>query len=227
MVTEEERQFLWHYYSPEQRMRINLGIRRRLAPLLNNNINKLKFVNALLFSLPGTPIIYYGDEIGMGDNILLNDRDGVRTPMQWSTDENAGFSEAPTDYLHSPVITDKEYGFDKINVEKMRKDPNSIFHFIKNLIKIRKKYKSLNSGDYRFFESNNESIMIFNRFSKDEEILLMFNFSDRPESIFLNFENYKNKFFKDIFSEKVLSYDSEDPIQMILDAYEFIWFVSK
>ncbi len=225
MVSEDERQFMWHYYAPEQRMRLNLGIRRRLAPLMNNDVRKLRFINGLLFSLPGTPILYYGDEIGMGDNILLNDRDGVRTPMQWDASTNAGFSEAPPEYLHSPVIVDGDFDYRKINVKTQEKDPDSILNFIKKLIQFRKQFKCLGLGDYRFFESNHDSIMIFNRFTENQEILVMFSFSD--VSITINFTNdlYKGKKLVDIFSGKEIEYGTGDSVEITFDYYEFKWYL--
>lgn len=225
MVTEEERQFLWHYYAPEQRMRLNLGIRRRLAPLMGNDIRKIRFINGLLFSLPGTPILYYGDEIGMGDNIHLNDRDGVRTPMQWNGLENAGFSEAPKDYLNSPVIEEGEFDYRKINVETQRMNKDSIFNFIKMLIAVRKKHLALSLGDYRFFESNHDSVMIFNRFTKDEEVLTLSNFSDEQVTIQFSYDGYKDKTLKDLFSGEELHYNDKEKIEITLDFYEFKWYL--
>ncbi len=225
MVTEEERQFLWHYYAPEKRMRLNLGIRRRLAPLMDNNLSKLRFINGLLFSLPGTPILYYGDEIGMGDNIELNDRDGVRTPMQWNGEENAGFSEAQSEFLNTPVISEGEFDYKKINVNTQEMDPDSIFNFIKKLIKTRKKYKCLGLGDYRFFESNHDSVMIFNRFTDDEEIVTMYNFSDSPITIQFRHDSYKNKKLFDTFNDQEVEYGSGDFMELTLDAFEFKWYL--
>ena len=224
MVSEEERQFLWHYYAPEQRMRLNLGIRRRLAPLMNNDLRKLQFIKGLLFSLPGTPILYYGDEIGMGDNIQLNDRDGVRTPMQWNSSSNAGFSDGPPDYLHVPVISEGEFNYKDVNVNKQEKDPDSIFNFIKKLIKIRKKYKSLSLGDYRFFESGLDSVMIFNRFIENEEIVTMYNFSDNPTTFKFSHDIYKNKNLTDPFTGESINYGDSEFIEITLGYYEFKWF---
>ena len=227
MVTEDERQFLWHYYAPEKRMRLNLGIRRRLAPLMENDMNKLRFIKGLLFSLPGTPILYYGDEIGMGDNIQLNDRDGVRTPMQWNDSVNAGFSEAPSEFLHVPVIDEGEFSYTKVNVQSNENNPNSIFNFIKKLIKTRKKYKALGLGDYRFFESNHDSVMIFNRFTDDEEIVTMYNFSDSAITIQFRHDNYKNKVLVDTFSGEEISYGTGDSLDITLNDFEFKWFFIK
>ena len=225
MVTEEERQFMWHYYAPEQRMRLNLGIRRRLAPLMNNDGQKLRFINTLLFSLPGTPIIYYGDEIGMGDNIHLNDRDGVRTPMQWNDSLNAGFSEAPEEFLHVPVISDDEFGFKEVNVRSKEQEKQSILNFIKKLISFKKSYKCLGQGDYRFFESNYDSVMIFNRFFKDEEIITVYNFSDLPIKVRFDHESYKNKTLKELFTGEELFFDSNKFVEFDLTYYDFKWYM--
>ena len=224
MVSEDERQFMWHYYAPEPRMRLNLGIRRRLAPLLNKDFQKLKFINALLFSLPGTPIVYYGDEIGMGDNIHLNDRDGVRTPMQWNDGLNAGFSEGSTEFLHVPVIDDGDFAYTKINVETQIKNPNSMFNFIKKLITYKKTFKCLGLGDYRFFESNFDSVMIFNRFTAQEEIITFYNFSDTPVLINFDHENYRTKKMTELFTEQVVSFNSNDSFEFELGYYDFKWF---
>ncbi|UCC88055.1 MAG: maltose alpha-D-glucosyltransferase, partial [Anaerolineales bacterium] len=147
MVTAEERQFMWEFYAPEPRMRLNLGIRRRLAPLLSNDRARLELANSLLFTLPGSPVIYYGDEIGMGDDIWLEDRDGVRTPMQWTAGLNAGFSSADSDRLYCPVIDDPTYGYQQVNVEAQQADPDSLLNQMRNMIRIRKAHAALGRGE--------------------------------------------------------------------------------
>ena len=146
MVTDEERDYMYRVYAHDRRMRINLGIRRRLAPLLENDRRKIELMNALLFSLPGTPVIYYGDEIGMGDNIYLGDRNGVRTPMQWSADRNAGFSRANPQKLYLPIIIDPEYHYEAINVEAQQNNPHSLLWWMKRLIEQRKQFKAFGPG---------------------------------------------------------------------------------
>ena len=136
MVTDEERDYMYREYAMDARMRLNVGIRRRLAPLLDNSLRRIELLNTLLFSLPGTPVIYYGDEIGMGDNIFLGDRDGVRTPMQWSTDRNAGFSSADPASLYLPLIMDPVYGYQGSNVEAQERNPSSLLHFMRRLISL-------------------------------------------------------------------------------------------
>ena len=143
MVTDEERDYMYRVYAQDTQARINLGIRRRLAPLLGNDRRRIELMNGLLFSLPGTPVIYYGDEIGMGDNFFLGDRNGVRTPMQWSSDKNAGFSRANPQRLYLPVIYDPEYHYESVNVEAQNNNPNSLLRWMKRLIALRKRYPAL------------------------------------------------------------------------------------
>ena len=149
MVTDEERDYMYRVYAQDPQARINLGIRRRLAPLLGNNRRRIELMNGLLFSLPGTPVIYYGDEIGMGDNIYLGDRNGVRTPMQWSGDRNAGFSRANPQRLYLPVIIDPEYHYETVNVEAQQNNPHSLLWWMKRLIALRKRYKAFGRGTHR------------------------------------------------------------------------------
>ncbi len=150
MVTDEERDYMYMAYSSDPRMRINVGIRRRLAPLMENNRRRIELMNSLLFSFPGTPIIYYGDEIGMGDNIYLGDRNGVRTPMQWTADRNAGFSRANPARLYGPVIMDPVYGYEAINVEAQQSDPSSLLHWMRNMIALRKLFQVFGRGSLEF-----------------------------------------------------------------------------
>ena len=150
MVTDKERDYLWSFYAAERRARINLGIRRRLAPLLENDRRKIELLNSLLLSMPGTPVLYYGDEIGMGDNIYLGDRDGVRTPMQWSPDRNGGFSRADPARLFLPAIQDPIYGFDAVNVEAQLRSPASLLNWMRRMIAIRRTHQALGRGSLRF-----------------------------------------------------------------------------
>jgi len=149
MVTEEEREFLWNYYAPHPRMRLNLGIRRRLAPLLDGDTRKIALLHSLLFSLPGSPVLYYGDEIGMGDNIWLPDRNGVRTPMQWDASPGAGFSSAPPERFYAPLIQEGEFDYRRVNLAAQKADPNSLWHTLRHMIAIRKAHPALGAGDYR------------------------------------------------------------------------------
>src|SRR5881628_383142 len=155
MVTNEERAFMYYAYAQDPEMRLNLGIRRRLAPLLDNDGRRIELLNSLLLTLPGTPIVYYGDEIGMGDNVYLGDRDGVRTPMQWSADRNAGFSRANPQQLYLPVIIDPEYHFEALNVEAQHNNPNSLFWWTKRMIALRKRSGVMGRGDVEFLFPDN------------------------------------------------------------------------
>jgi maltose alpha-D-glucosyltransferase/alpha-amylase len=181
MVTEEERQFMWDYYAPEPRMRLNLGIRRRLAPLLGNDRGRLELANSLLFTLPGSPVIYYGDEIGMGDNIFLEDRRGVRTPMQWADMRSAGFSEADPSLLYSPVITDETYGYHEVNVAAQRDEPGSLLNRMRKMIAVRKAYPTFGRGNLRFIDTPNPAVFAFTRTYQTHTLLCIHNLSDQPQ----------------------------------------------
>ena len=158
MVTDEERDYMYRFYARDSRARINLGIRRRLAPLLGNHRRKIELLNGLLFSLPGTPFLYYGDEIGMGDNIHLGDRNGVRTPMQWNADRNAGFSRANPQSLYLPIGIDPEYHYEAVNVDVQQNNPHSLFWWMKRLIDLRKRYKAFGRGAMEFVGCDNRKI---------------------------------------------------------------------
>jgi maltose alpha-D-glucosyltransferase/alpha-amylase len=164
-------------------MRSNLGIRRRLAPLVDNDRSQLELLNALLFSLPGSPIIYYGDEIGMGDNIWLRDRNGVRTPMQWSADENAGFSTAHPGVLFAPVIDDSEYSYRTVNVANQEKNPTSLLNWTRRMIQTRKKVRGFGRGTFTILDVDNPHILVFERKYENEHIVCAFNFSRALQSV--------------------------------------------
>src|SRR3546814_17671454 len=149
MVTDKERDYLWHTYASDARARINLGIRRRLAPLLQNDRRKIELMNALLLSMPGTPVVYYGDELGMGDNIYLGDRDGVRTPMQWSPDRNGGFSRANPQQLYLPTVMDPIYGFQAVNVASQQGDPSSLLNWLRRMLAVRQQHPAFSRGRLR------------------------------------------------------------------------------
>jgi maltose alpha-D-glucosyltransferase/alpha-amylase len=184
MVTEKERQWMWKEYAPEARMRLNLGIRRRLAPLLDNDQQLIELANSLLFTLPGAPIIYYGDEIGMGDNIWLPDRNGVRTPMQWDDTPSAGFSQS--EQLYSPVIDTPPYDYQHVNVEAMKNNPHSIWHAVRRMIRLRKEHPALVEGEFEWLEAGSDRILAFYRNSTQERILAIHNLSHHNEEIKLD-----------------------------------------
>ena len=177
MVTDEERDYMYRVYAHDPQARINLGIRRRLAPLLNNNRRTIELLHGLLFSLPGTPVIYYGDEIGMGDNIYLGDRDGVRTPMQWSADRNAGFSQANPQRLYLPVVIDPEYLYETVNVETQRNNPQSFWWWIKRLIAVRNQHPAFGRGSLELLLPDNAKVLAFIRQMDDDRILIVANLS--------------------------------------------------
>ncbi len=184
MVTEEERQWMWQQYAPEPRMRLNLGIRRRLAPLLDGDQRKIELANSLLFTLPGTPILYYGDEIGMGDNIWLPDRNGVRTPMQWSAAPNAGFT-APHVRPYAPVIDDPIFGYQRVNVEAQRADPGSLYQRLRQMIALRKAHPSLGWGSFTWVEVGTPCVAAYTRMEGTERLLILNNLSDTPQDVSL------------------------------------------
>lgn len=217
MVTEEDRQLMWQLYAPEPRMRLNLGIRRRLAPLMEGDIRKIELVYAILFSLPGTPIIYYGDEIGMGDIVQLPDRDGVRTPMQWSAEKNAGFSTADPEKLLLPVIDTGQYRYEKINVQDQLNEDQSLLSRLRSLILIRKAYPVLSTQSYTIKEGAGTGVFILER----EGILCLHNLSDESKQIELGEGKYNV-----LYSSKVdLKSGSSIQKKLILEPYTYAWLI--
>jgi maltose alpha-D-glucosyltransferase/alpha-amylase len=223
MVTEEERQSLWNEYAPDPRMRLNLGIRRRLAPLLDNDHRKILLANALLYSLPGAPIIYYGDEIGMGDNIWLFDRNGVRTPMQWDDSKNAGFSGADPEKLYSPVIDSDEYSYKMINVEAEKQDPDSLLNKIKQLVKIRKSYPIFALGDYEFLAIDQTEFLVVHRYLKYQDLICIHNLSREEKSLILDLSAFENKNLTDIVTGNDYGRVPNHVKAFDLDPYQFLW----
>ena len=186
MVTDEERDYMHLAYSVDPQARVNLGIRRRLAPLMGNNRRRIELLNSLLFSFPGTPIVYYGDEIGMGDNVYLGDRNGVRTPMQWTSDRNARFSRADPARLYSPVIMDPIYGYQGLNVEAQERDGSSLLQWMKNLIGLRKLFPVLGVGSLRFLEPENRKVLAYLRQHENDAILCVANLSRSVQPVELD-----------------------------------------
>lgn len=221
MVTEEERQWMWKEYAPEPRMRLNLGIRRRLAPLLDNDRRKIELAHALLFGLPGSPILYYGDEIGMGDNIWLPDRNGVRTPMQWSSEPEAGFSDAPVQSSYAPIINDDLYGPARTNVQSQRHDQNSLWNTLRHMLMIRKKHHAFSRGEFEWLDLENDRTAGFQRISEDETILAIHNLSDSEQRIVLKTKG-PVKSLTDLLSQKVFTSTNES-MELDLAPYQFLW----
>jgi maltose alpha-D-glucosyltransferase/alpha-amylase len=192
MVTDDERDYLWRMYAEDSRARINLGIRRRLAPLLENDRRKIELMNALLFSLPGTPVIYYGDELGMGDNYYLGDRDGVRTPMQWSADRNGGFSRADPQRLYLPPIMDAIYGYHSINVESQQRSPSSLLNWMRRMITVRKNNSAFGRGSLRLLYPRNRKVLAFVREHEDQRILCVFNMGRSAQAVELDLREFRS-----------------------------------
>ena len=221
MVTEEERQWMWEQYAPEARMKLNLGIRRRLAPLLGNDRQKIELAHSLLFTLPGSPILYYGDEIGMGDNIRLTDRNGVRTPMQWNAESGADFSEASAQSLYSSIIGDDVYGPARVNVDTQRRDPNSMWHTIRHMLSIRKLHHAFGRGEFEWMDSQNEKIAGFQRTYEGETILAIHNLSDLKQTFHLKIKTPARS-LADLLSQKEFS-SANGGFTLDLAPYQYLW----
>lgn len=228
MVTDEERDYMYKVYVKDPKARINLGIRHRLAPLMENNRRKIELMNYLLFSLPGTPVIYYGDEIGMGDNFYLGDRDGVRTPMQWDGERNAGFSEANPQKLYLPVIQDPLYHYEHVNVEMALQDTSSLLWFMKRLINTRKRYKVFSRGEMKFVNADNAKVLAFTRSYQDELLLVVVNLSRFSQPAELDLNKYKDYSLTEIFSNNGFpGIKSDIPYFLTLSPYECQWYLLK
>ena len=224
MVTDKERDYLWNFYAKDRRMRINLGIRRRLAPLMDNDRRKIELLNSLLFSMPGTPVVYYGDEIGMGDNVYLGDRNGVRTPMQWSADRNAGFSEANRQRLFLPVITDPEYSYEAVNVDAQQANPSSLLWWMKRLIALRKQYQAFGRGSLSFLTPENRRIVAFVREFNDERILVVANMSRFVQHAELDLAPWRGLVPVEMFGRVEFPRTEDRPLFLTLGPHSFIWF---
>lgn len=227
MVSDEERDYMYKVYAKDVEMRINLGIRRRLAPLMENNRRKIELMNIMLMSFPGTPIIYYGDELGMGDNYYLGDRDGVRTPMQWSTQRNAGFSSANPQKLYLPVIIDPEYHYEAVNVEIQERNPSSLLWWTKHLITVRKKFKSISRGNIEFINSDNTKVIAFTRHYEQEIVLVVINLSRFSQLAQLHLSKYAGMVPEEIFSRNEFPVIKETPYVFTLSFYDYFWFLLK
>lgn len=227
MVTDEERDYMYKAYAKDPKARINLGIRHRLAPLMENNRRKIELMNVLLFSLAGTPVIYYGDEIGMGDNFYLGDRDGVRTPMQWSSDRNGGFSMANPQKLYLPLILDAAYNFDSLNVEEQNRNPSSLLWFMKHIINLRKKYKAFSRGDLQFVNIDNPKVLVFTRTWQEQTILIMVNLSRYAQPAEVDLAAFKGYTPVDIYSKNKFPVIKETPYFFTPGPHACYWFELK
>ena len=224
MVTEEERDYLWSTYAADTRARINLGIRRRLAPLMGNDRRKVELLNALLMSMPGTPTVYYGDEIGMGDNIYLGDRDGVRTPMQWSADRNGGFSRADPQRLYLPVIQDAVYGYQAVNVEAQSNNPASQLNWMRRLIQVRRTKEAFGRGEITFLLPSNRKILVYLREYADERVLCVANLSSSAQAVELDLADYAGCVPVEMLGLSPFPPIGTGSYMLTLPAYGFFWF---
>ena len=224
MVTDEERDYMYRVYAADPQARINLGIRRRLAPLLDNNRRRIELMNGLLFSLPGTPVVYYGDEIGMGDNVYLGDRNGVRTPMQWSSDRNAGFSEANRQRLFLPVVTDPEYHYEAVNVEAQQSNPQSLLWWMRRIIGLRKRHPAFGRGSLRFLQPANRRILAFIREHGDETLLVVANLSRYAQWTEIGLEQYAGRVPVELFGATAFPRIESEPWRISLGPHSFLWF---
>ncbi|HEV8498631.1 MAG TPA: maltose alpha-D-glucosyltransferase [Gemmatimonadaceae bacterium] len=224
MVTNEERDYMYREYARDPRMRINVGIRRRLAPLMESGRRQIELMNALLMSMPGTPVMYYGDEIGMGDNVYLGDRNGVRTPMQWSPDRNAGFSEADTAALFAPLIVDPPYGYHTVNVVAQERVPTSLLRWTRRLIGVRQQYKAFGRGTWEPLDAANRRVLVFLRRYKDELILCVNNLSRFAQYVELDLRQFHGMVPLELWSKNPFPPLGELPYLLTLGPHNFLWF---
>jgi len=224
MVSDRERDYLWDYYAADRRARINLGIRRRLAPLMENDRRKIELLNALLMSLPGTPVLYYGDEIGMGDNFFLGDRDGVRTPMQWSFDRNGGFSRADAAQLFLPPIMDPVYGFQAVNVEAQSRSPSSLLNWLKRLVAARRSRRALSRGTLHFLYPSNRKVIAYLRQLGDEVILCVANLSRSSQAVELDLSGLRGRLVVELLGRATFPTIGDLPYLLTLQGHSFFWF---
>jgi maltose alpha-D-glucosyltransferase/alpha-amylase len=225
MVTDEERDYMYSEYAKDPRMKANIGIRRRLAPLLDNDRNQLELFTALLLSLPGSPVLYYGDEIGMGDNIWLGDRDGVRTPMQWTPDRNAGFSACDPARLYLPVIMDPIYGYQAINIESQQNNTGSLLHWTRKMIEIRKRHPVFGVGDYTELSASNPSVLAFVREYGEDRVLCVNNLSRFPQPVELDLRRFEGVNPVECMGGVQFPPIGELPYLLTLPGHGFYWFL--
>ena len=224
MVTDAERDYLWNTYASDKRARINLGIRRRLAPLMENDRRRIELMNALLLTMPGTPVLYYGDELGMGDNIFLGDRDGVRTPMQWSPDRNGGFSKADPAALTLPAIMSPMYGFQATNVEAQERDRHSLLNWIKRMLAVRRDYQAFGRGTQRFLRPANRKILAYLREHGEDTILCVANLGRTAQAVELNLAEFEGRVPVELIGSTAFPRVGQLPYLLTLPPYGFLWF---
>jgi maltose alpha-D-glucosyltransferase / alpha-amylase len=225
MVTDEDRDYMWGEYAKDPRMKANIGIRRRLAPLLDNDLNQMELFTALLLSLPGSPVLYYGDEIGMGDNIWLGDRDGVRTPMQWTPDRNGGFSTANPGRLVLPAVQDAVFGYAAVNVEAHIADTSSLLHWMRRMIANRKQHKAFGLGEFVDLGGSNPSVFSFAREYEDDIVLCVNNLSRFPQPVELDLRQWEGRYPTELLGHVRFPQIGELPYLLTLAGHGFYWFV--
>jgi maltose alpha-D-glucosyltransferase/alpha-amylase len=225
MVTPDERQFMWETYAPVPRMRLNLGIRRRLAPLLDGDRRKIELAHSILFSLPGSPILYYGDEIGMGDNIALDDRDGVRTPMQWDDGPHAGFTspEVPASRLYSPLIDDAAFGYRSANVAGQQADPTSLWQTLRHMIATRKAHPVFSRGESVLLSLQGGSGLVVLRFSREGIMVAVHNLTPEPQELWLDLAEWIGARVREVLSESVDYPPASAAFPVELGPYGYAW----
>jgi maltose alpha-D-glucosyltransferase/alpha-amylase len=224
MVTDEERDYMYREYARDPRMRLNLGIRRRLAPLVDYDRRQTELLHGLLLTLPGSPVLYYGDEIGMGDNIYLGDRGGVRTPMQWTGDRNAGFSRADPSQLYSPVLLDPICHYQSVNVESQLRSPTSLLHWLRRLLRVRKKYPAFGRGSLAFVPCENRRVVAYLREYQGQTLLIVNNLSAFAQAAELDLHNYQGQFPVELLGNHAFPRIGETPYVITLSPHSFFWF---
>ncbi|HEV7862131.1 MAG TPA: maltose alpha-D-glucosyltransferase [Acidimicrobiia bacterium] len=224
MVTDEERDYMWNEYAKDPRMKLNIGIRRRLAPLVENDRRVMELFHAMLFSLPGSPILYYGDEIGMGDNVFLGDRDGVRTPMQWSPDRNAGFSRADFAQLYSAPLMDPVYGYQALNVEGELRDPSSLLHWLQRMLQVRKRHPLFGIGSFEVLSAENPSVLAYVREYEGDTVLCVNNLSRFAQPVELSLQRFEGRTPIELLGRVPFPRIGELPYLLTLGPYGFYWF---
>jgi maltose alpha-D-glucosyltransferase/alpha-amylase len=224
MVTDDERDYMYMEYAKDPRMKLNLGIRRRLAPLLENSRDQVELFHAMLLSLTGTPIVYYGDEIGMGDNIYLGDRDGVRTPMHWSSDRNAGFSKADFAQLYLPLLMDPVYGYERVNVEAEQRNQNSFLQWFRRLLAVRSQHPVFGYGSFEVLHPDNAAIFAYVRHYGDDRVLCVNNLSGRAQAAELDLSSYEGKYPVELLGRERFPRIGELPYLLTFGPHAFYWF---
>lgn len=223
MVTPEEREFMWGVYAPEPRMRLNLGIRRRLAPLLNNDVRRVQVANSILLSFIGSPFLYYGDEIGMGDNIWLEDRDGLRTPMQWDGTSNAGFSAASSERLYAPVISGGDFGYECVNVHGQLGEPSSLLNWTRNMLRVRRRHPAFGRGRLRLLAPRAPAVLAYLREHAQETLLVVNNLSPDVQEVPMDLSAYTDRHLVDLLGQEDLAPISKTPYRLRLEGYGYRW----